>query len=91
MAANKKEEKKSRTITLEFLPERVTLNTVIFAEATATGTIKELKESMVGKIYLKQSCAPGFKESGIKLTDPDANGDQFMDVNRVRATFELFE
>lgn len=92
MAANqKKAEAVARKVTVEFVPDSVTKNTVIFAECTKTGTVKELSESLIGRIYVKQKCAKGFEDSGIELSDPDADGNQYLSVNKIRATFELME
>ena len=93
MAANQKkaEAKASRKVTLEFVPDSVTKNTVIFAECTATGTVKELKESLVGRIYVKQNCAAGFEEQGIALSEPDEDDNQYLDTNKIRVTLEFME
>jgi hypothetical protein len=91
MAAKKTEEKKGRVVKLQFVPDSVTKNTVIFAEATATGKVKELKEALAGRIYFKQNTAPGFADNGIALSEEDENGDRYLDCNRIDMTLELKE
>lgn len=88
MAANKKKE---RTLKVQLVADSVTKNTVIFAECTATGAKKELKESLIGRVYVKQASAPGFKEQGIALSEPDENGDQFLDFSKMDLTITLKE
>lgn len=88
MAANKKKE---RVIKLQLVADSVTKNTVIFAETTATGTVKTLKESLVGRIYVKQASAAGFEEQGIALSEPDENGEQFLDFSKMDVTITLKE
>ena len=89
--AAKTEKKEARKVVVDFVADSVTKNTVIFAECTATGVVKELKESLIGKIYHKLDTAPGFKENGINMSEPDENGEQFLSVNKIRGTFELME
>jgi len=90
MATNKTK-KETRKVVLDFVPDSVTKNTVVFAECTATGTVKGIKESLVGRIYFKHNSAPGFEDQGIKLSEPDEEGNQYLDTNKMRVTIELMD